>query len=59
MVTNHTDHALDGVTLSFPVAVQAAAVEGQPAPRVTETRVVLPRLAAGATVDVRATGAGP
>jgi peptidoglycan/xylan/chitin deacetylase (PgdA/CDA1 family) len=59
IVTNHTAHALDGVTLSFPIAVQAATVEGQPAPRVQETLVVLPRLAAGATVDVQATGVSP
>jgi hypothetical protein len=59
VVTNHTDHALDGVTLSFPVGVQAATVEGRPAPRIADTLVVLPRLAAGAVVDVRATGAGP
>jgi hypothetical protein len=59
VVTNHTDHALDGVTLSFPVPVAAATVEGQPAPRSTGTLVVLPRLAAGATVDVQATGVRP
>jgi peptidoglycan/xylan/chitin deacetylase (PgdA/CDA1 family) len=59
VVTNHTDHALDGVTLSFPVPVAAATVEGQPAPRSTGTLVVLPRLAAGATVDVQAMGVRP
>ena len=59
VVTNHSGHALDGVTLSFPVPVQAATVEGQPAPRIAGTLVVLPRLAAGRTVDVQATGARP
>ncbi len=59
VVTNHTDHVLEGVTLSFPIPVQAATVEGQPAPRIADTLVVLPPLGAGATVDVRATGASP
>ena len=59
VVTNHTDHALDGVTLSFPVPVAAATVAGQPAPRSTGTLGVLPRLAAGATVDVQATEVRP
>jgi hypothetical protein len=59
VVTNHTDHALDGVTLSFPIRVEAATVEGQAAPRVAESRVVLPRLAAGATLTVAAQGATP
>jgi len=59
VVTNHTDHALDGVTLSFPLPVQAATVEGQPAPRITGTLVVLPRLTAGAAVDLQVTEARP
>jgi hypothetical protein len=59
VVTNHTNHAVDGVTLSFPVPVAAATVAGQPAPRITDTLVVLPRLAARATVDVQATEVHP
>jgi hypothetical protein len=59
IVTNHTDHTLDGVTISFPVAVATATVEGQPAPRIADTAVILPALGAGATVDVRATGVSP
>ena len=57
IVTNHTDQALDGVTLSFPILVDNATVEGQPVPPVAgyadRHQVVLPRLAAGATVNVQ------
>ena len=42
VVTNHANHPLDGVTLSFPLAVQAATVADQPAPRIAGTLVVLP-----------------
>ena len=62
LVTNHTEQALDGVTLSFPILVNSATVEGQPAPPVAEYadghQVVLPRLAAGATMTVQARNLG-
>ena len=61
IVTNHNPAPLAGVTLSFPISVGTATVEGRPAPSISGTLVVLPSLAPGVAVSVvaRPAGAGP